>query len=368
MWIQKKPNGKYQFFERYTDPMTGKKKTVSVLLDKNRRVDREAASAALRQRIQALTITAVNCPDITFRALCEVYTKAQKDGAVKEQTAVSNERRMNTLRKKIGDTVIVSKLTAPYVRNALKADLPETYNERLTRFKALMRWAYREELVADISYLDKLQREKTQSVKEKDKDKYLEKDEVTKLLTGMKVDDWRMLTQFLILTGLRIGEAIALNEDDVDLKARQITVNKTYSREIGKISTTKTETSTRIVSIQDELYDCCLEILQRKWKIASITGRSSELFFPDPNHGYINYDVYAKYFRENTEALIGRKLTPHALRHTHVALLAENRIPLDVISRRLGHADSAITKNIYFHVTKRLQEQDADMLKNIKIV
>ena len=246
--------------------------------------------------------------------------------------------------------------------------MPETYNERLTRFKALMRWAYREELVADIGYLEKLQREKVQSVKERDKDKYLEKDEVTKLLTGMKVDDWRLLTHFLILTGLRIGEAIALNDDDVDLKNRQITINKTYSRDIAKISTTKTETSTRIISIQDELYDCCIEILKRKWQIARITGRSSEIFFPDPNHGYINYDVYAKYFRENTEHILGRRLTPHALRHTHVALLAENGIPLDVISRRLGHANSAITKDIYFHVTKRLKEQDANLIKKIKIV
>lgn len=211
-------------------------------------------------------------------------------------------------------------------------------------------------------------RDKTQAVKEKDREKYLERDELRKLLDGMVVDDWRQLTLFLALSGLRIGEAQALTEDDVDLKARRIHVNKTLIRETGKISTTKTESSTRDVPIQDELYECCLEILKRKWKIASITGRSSELFFPDANRDHVNYDVFSKYFRENTKKIIGRRLSPHALRHTHVALMAENGVPLEVISRRLGHADSAITRDIYFHVTKRLAEKDADIVKNIKIV
>jgi integrase len=45
---------------------------------------------------------------------------------------------------------------------------------------------------------------------------------------------------------------------------------------------------------------------------------------PDSNReSYISYDVYAKYFRENTERIIGRRLTPHSLRHTHTAMLAE---------------------------------------------
>ncbi len=82
----------------------------------------------------------------------------------------------------------------------------------------------------------------------------------------------------------------------------------------------------------------------------------------------IQYAKFNKYFRENTEAILGRRLTIHALRHTHVALLAENGIPLDVISRRLGHADSDITKDIYFHVTKRMKEADNKLLKEVKIM
>ena len=367
MWIEVTKTGKYKYSERYPDPMTGKLKKVSVTLDCNKKAAQKAAQEALRRRIATLTLHTVKYADITLKALSEAYTKAQK-ATLKEQTAVSNSRKLKTIVDLLGPSVIASKLTAPYVRQKLHAEHPETFNERLTRFKAMMRWAYREELVKDIGYLEKLTKEKTQPVKEKNKYKYLEKEEVTKLLTGMKQEDWRLLTQFLTLSGLRIGEAIALEETDIDLHERKIHVNKTFSREIGKVTTAKTETSARDVAMQDDLYDCCLEILKRKWKIASITGRPSDLFFPDPNHGHVNYDVYAKYFRENTEAILGRRLTPHALRHTHVALMAENGVPLDVISRRLGHADSQITKDIYFHVTKKLAEKDAELVKNIKII
>ena len=367
MWIEKTETGKYKYVERYNDPLTGKSKKVSVTLDTNRNKDVNAAREALRRRIEARVLQPVKRTDITLKALCEAYTKAQKE-TVKAQTAYYNERKLRTVQKLLGEDTLISALNAPYVRRKLSAERPETYNERLTRFKALMRWAYREELVTDISYLDKLPRAKAPTAKEKDKDKYLERDELKKLLDSMKVEDWQLLTRFLALSGLRIGEALALNEDDVDFQTRRIRVCKTLVKDTQTISTPKTETSTRFVSMQDELRDCCLEIVKRKWNIARITGKHSDLFFPDPNRGFICYDVYAKYFRETTERVIGRRLTPHALRHTHVALLAESGIPLDVISRRLGHANSEITKDIYFHVTKRLAQKDADMLKKIKIV
>ena len=367
MWIEPTETGKYKYVERYEDPMTGKMRKTSVTLPTNRKKDENIAREVLRQRIRKLTIQAIRNTDVTLKELCEAYTKAQKE-TVKEQTAMYNERKLKTVQKLLGPSTLVSALNAPYVRRSLKSDRPETYNERLTRFKALMRWGYREELVQDISYLEKLPRAKAPTAKERDKDKYLEKDELKKLLAGMKNEDWKLLTRFLALSGLRIGEALALNEADIDFHERRIHVCKTLIRDTQTISTPKTETSTRFVSMQDELYECCLDVIKRKWKIFQITGKRSGLFFPDANRNYICYDVYSKYFRENTERIIGRRLTVHALRHTHVALLAENGIPLDVISRRLGHANSNVTKDIYFHVTKQLAKQDAYLIKKIKIV
>ena len=367
MWCQKTKNGKYQYFERYRDPLTGKIRTTSLVIDGNKRADVNAAQEALRARVRELSIVPSVCSDMTFEELTRQYTQYQKEN-LKEQTAEGNKHKLKIIKNCIGADTLVSSLTAPYVRNALKADRPTTYNERLKHFKAMLRWAYREELVQDIGYLDKLKREKVPTAKERDRLKYLEKDELEKLLKAMKQDDWKLLTKFLALSGLRIGEAIALNDSDVDMKTREITIDKTYSLVTYKISTTKTESSNRTVYMQDELFECCREIKYRKVKNAWMTGHDSDLFFPTADGDYIQYAAYNKYFRENTEAVLGRGLTIHSLRHTHVALLAENGIPLDVISRRLGHANSDITRDIYFHVTKKMKEADNNLLKNVKIM
>lgn len=84
---------------------------------------------------------------------------------------------------------------------------------------------------------------------------YLEKNEILDLLDTMKVERWRILTEFLILSGLRIGEAIALNDSDVDIENREIAVTKTYALVVHQISTTKTDTSNRSVFMQNELLD-----------------------------------------------------------------------------------------------------------------
>lgn len=46
----------------------------------------------------------------------------------------------------------------------------------------------------------------------------------------------------------------------------------------------------------------------------------------------------------------------------------EQGIDIDTISRRLGHSDSKVTKEIYLHVTKKLKEKERDRIREIKIL
>jgi integrase len=187
--------------------------------------------------------------------------------------------------------------------------------------------------------------------------KYLEANELRTLLDGMKVEKWKLLTEFLVLSGLRIGEVIALQQTDVNLTTLQITVDKTYSLITRGVSpSAKTEAGNRVISIQDELLDCI-------HRINGIFPKRRKLFFPD-----LVYEAYAKYLRENTKALVGKKLSPHALRHTSVALFAAAGVDLSVIARRLGHADSRITRDVYMHVTQRLMERDALQLQKVRVL
>lgn len=367
MWSQKTKTGKYQYFERYKNPLTGKYKVLSITLDGNRRSDEKAAERALDEKIRIALLPTSQNADITYGFLVDRYLEYQRREH-KPQTAVSCELHFRGIRKCIGDDVLLSSLTAPYVRQALWSDKPTTYNERLKYFKASIRYAYREEMITDISFLDRLQKVKVPTARVRDAEKYLERDELQRLLDAMRVEDWRILTRFLALSGLRIGELIALTAADVDLAGRNISVNKTFSLVIDDVTTTKTETSTRDVFIQDELLPVCRDIMRRRTRIRKDFGVSSPLFFPGDDGGYIKYPAYLKYFRENCTAAVGRPLSPHALRHTHVALLAEHGISLEIISRRLGHSGSQITRDVYFHVTEKLKDLDREALRKISLL
>ena len=78
MWMDKLPSGKYNYIERYIDPMTGKKKRVSIAFDKNTAKNRKMAATILQERIdQALRTAQVQKKDITLKELAELYNAEQ---------------------------------------------------------------------------------------------------------------------------------------------------------------------------------------------------------------------------------------------------------------------------------------------------
>ena len=365
MFKRKLPSGNIQYGEWYTDPLTDQRKRITITLKASGSKKRDDATAedALRARIRAVYDSAGHPDAMTLKALEDRYIDHQR-GHYKPQSAENNRMHLNTIVRLLGPDTLVDRLSAPYVAERLDAE-PTTYNERLKRFKAWIRWAYRMDLVTDIRYIDKLIPKKTDPVRVKDAGKYLEHEEISALLEGMKVERWKLLTEFLILSGLRIGEAVALEDSDV---GDVIHVVKTYNPNLHQISTTKTATSTRDVDVQPELMDCIRRIRHFVRCEELQFGYRSDLFFPAFGGGYIVYDVYSKYFRENTEAILGRRLSPHALRHTHTAMLAEAGVPLETISRRLGHSDSKITREVYMHVTDNMRQRDRERIQQVKIL
>ena len=94
----------------------------------------------------------------------------------------------------------------------------------------------------------------------------------------------------------------------------------------------------------------------------------SPYFFHSNRGEHISYYDYEKYLKETSERILGRRITVHALRHTHASLLLAEGVDIDTISRRLGHENSRITKEIYLHTTQKLQENDNQRIKLKKIL
>jgi integrase len=365
MWIEELKNGKYKAIERYTDVLTGKVKRVSITMDKNTAKSRKEAQAILNVKIDK-ALGAQSPKGLTLEKLIEYYRNDQEK-TVKQSTYRRNYFACETIMRILGRDVLCDKLTAGYVRSRFLSTgkEPGTLNEHLTRFKALIRWGYRNDYIKDISYLDKIERFKDKSHRQKIQDKFLEASEIKELLALMEIEKWHDLAEFLILTGLRVGEALALEISDVDTKSRQIHVTKTYDMINDETAPPKTPCSVRDVYIQAELMPLSKRLKQKAVCDRMITGCT--LFFQDDGER-LDYFAFNKYLSSRIQKVTGRRLTSHALRHTHASLMLENGISVDAISRRLGHEDSRITKEIYLHATKKLKEKENQRMEEVQIL
>ena len=380
MWSQpvdkNKPKGKTRFFESVRDPVTGSYRTFSVTVDKYTTHTQKVALRALQQRREAFLQSALSQSEenLTIHDLIERFNDVRsKDPNIRASTQRQAMMKLRPVERLLGSDTKVSTLTAGYIRQALlnSGKSAVTLNGYLKILKALLRWGFKNDYVSDISYIKKIERWKEEMpYRERIQNHYLEKDELETLIAGMNEYQYKLIAKFLVLSGMRIGEMIALQRADVDIDNRVIHITKNMQGVTRIIDLPKNSTSYRDVYMQDELAEVCREIERYK----RMMGIVSEIFFPDPKGDYLRHETVEKYFRENSERILKRRVTPHMLRHTHTSLMIEaamtagQNITLDDIAERLGHANSKITKDIYFHKTNLVRDATNRKLDLLKIL
>lgn len=368
MAVRTLKNGKLMYVKSYKDFMTGKYKKVSISIPKNTATVRAEAEAILTKKIEEINRYKEK-EDYTLLELTAKYRKYQSE-TVKQSTFKRNYFALNKILDILGKDTIANNLTTEYVRERLLStgSAGSTLNEYMSRIKAFIRWSYMEGYINRPEWLERMRPFPDKKHRLKIIDKFLEKEQLTAVLDCMDVQMNKNYIQFLALSGLRSGEAIALNLSDIDLENRLIHVNKTYDSINKIITSTKTETSERDVYIQNELLVLLNECISYNKLYQVKTGVRTKLLFFNDNGGYYNYFTANKYFRSITKKVIGRTLTLHSLRHTHTSLMFEAGVPLEVLSERLGHSDSKVTKEIYLHLTKSKKEQYYDHVRDINIL
>ena len=160
-----------------------------------------------------------------------------------------------------------------------------------------------------------------------------------------------------VYAGLREGEMLALTRNDIDFDARTIRVNKTFSQHHGKdiVSTPKTESSVRKVSIPDFLCDELKEYL-------------ALLYNNDPDERIFKCtkSTLTKHFRNYTELAGLKPITIHGLRHSHVSLLISKRYDIFEVSKRIGHKSVKTTQDTYGHLFDEVQKSIANDLDGMR--
>lgn len=347
--------------ERIVDPHTGLKKVVSVKVSGTSERAKQDAYRRLQERIETM-----GDPRVRLTAAIDTYFK-ENERDLKPSSIRKMTIELEQFVKIVGDANMDS-LTAGYIRKKLldSGKPNRTLNGYLKVFKTFWMWAYRNDLVKSREVFDKLTYFNDTPEKERIQDKYLETKELKLLLDSMKEERWKLVTEFLALSGLRIGELVALNKTDV--WGNILRINKTYDANNKVVTSAKTYSSKREIHIQPELRDCIDRMLKYEEWQKEVCGYKSDLFFPDTDGDYLKYHTYHKYLLENGAKLFTKRITPHVLRHTHCSMLAMAGMNLDAIANRLGHEDSKITKEIYFHRLEELKEKENRQLDGIRLL
>ena len=359
MYVTKRGD-KFRAWERIV--VNGTEKRISVTMEKNTAQARKNAQEALRAKLAELTH---KLSDMTYSELVEAYIVYQK-ATLKLSTVTRNESTLKRLKDTFDDARL-NDMTAGFIQTRLMklTSEPGTYNEYLKRIKAMFRWAYRSDFIESSACVDKLKPLKDEGKKARIADKYLEADELKKVLEASP-PYFSEIFEFLALSGLRIGELLALNDEDVT--DTDIIVKATYDFHNDVLNTPKTESSWRYVHIQPELKDCIRRLRTLTKQRMLIYRFRSPYFVVSYTGGRLSYELTNRTFKGICERVTGRPLTLHALRHSHVALMASSGADLDQIARRVGHSSSQLTRDIYFHVTDKQRQKDNETFDKISIL
>lgn len=352
MWVEKTSKGHFKFVESYKDPYTGKTKRVSKTYAKNTPAVRKKALQDLNKKINA-RIHKID--SYTFNEALRVYFDSIE---MKHTTMHTKRVAFNSLLKYFDDgNMFVDKITPAYIRDIYSRG--EVSRGYMVILKAFFNWCYKNDYVSS-KIFDKIEL-KSQNHRPSYEKLYFEPEELQEIfskLDGNKytVYSTRLLLEFLTLTGLRIGEALALTHDDIHDYKLEVTKNYTDF----KLTTPKSEASIRTIGINFR----CVQIANEMKLLKRINGINSNIVFPNTLGKHQYYTSVRKVLEKH--GIYPTRL--HIYRHTHASLLADKGLPLDMIQRRLGHEDDGITKQIYIHITEKKKQREYEVFKNLDIL
>ena len=159
---------------------------------------------------------------------------------------------------------------------------------------------------------------------------------------------YNTLFDFLYFTGVRKGELLALNWNDLD--ENTISISKTITKEFfnGKrlITTPKTNGSIRSIVIDKKLIEKLNKL--KKYYIHNNKDFTNDYFIfggskPIPT---TTLERKKNYYCDKAKV---KRIRIHDFRHSHATLLYKNKCDIKTIQKRLGHSNTETTLNTYIN-------------------
>lgn len=188
--------------------------------------------------------------------------------------------------------------------------------------------------------------------------KFLDEFQAEQLLNTVyeKADHpYDVIIQLILYTGMRRGEALGLEWEDIDFINNVITIRHTlqYLPEKGVFEEeTKNTSSMRSIKVGQDLIDILNDF--RDWQDgereqAGEFWTESGKIFTAKDGRPINPGTVTSWFHNFVEANDLPPISIHGLRHTNASIMISSGVPITTTAKRLGHSTSATTSKIYAH-------------------
>lgn len=191
----------------------------------------------------------------------------------------------------------------------------------------------------------------------------LTREDLATFLTLAKEKAPRLYPLFLCAarTGLRQGELLALQWDDVNSSGRFLEVRRSITH--GAMTTPKSGESRRVdlsrelaATLEAVQIDRHLEAITRGWK------EPPAWIFCDEQGRLFHHNVVRKAFHALLKAAGVRRVRFHDLRHTFASLLLQNGESPVYVKEQMGHSSIQVTVDLYGHLIPGGNQQAVDRL------
>jgi integrase len=180
-------------------------------------------------------------------------------------------------------------------------------------------------------------------------------------------DDLYPLWNLMAFTGLRRGEALALQWGDLSQRYMHVAVRRgvIYSRGKRYLAAPKGAQARRVDLVTDTIR--ALRVYRRKqMRRARTRGKALSrigFIFTLPSGRTFNPGTATKRFRDLVALSDLPRIRLHDLRHTHASHLLDAGANLKAVQERLGHADPWFTMQSYVHAAPTIQREAVKTLE-----
>ena len=173
-------------------------------------------------------------------------------------------------------------------------------------------------------------------------------DQVQRIIAATR-EQYRALMVVAAGTGLRSGELFGLQVRHIDFLRRTLTVEQQVQQLPGHAvydGPPKTQSSYRVVPLPQVVVDALSDHLRRH------PAAANDFVFTAPEGGPIvrTSFMHAAWRPAAASAGLPKGVGLHSLRHFYASALIRSGLSVRVVSERLGHANAAMTLNVYAHL------------------